>query len=267
VTLREHGRKELVELRDGAASVAAPPVGDEGRHERRDRRESVESEASAPADPATEGRAADGVREVRRIFQTATTPPRWPMYIRQAKQFMRNVDPSFDERRFGFGSLVDLVRACQREGLFRIERDRQGVVRIFQGPALQPASAQQPVDYDNRGNIAEPVVVTEADEAPAGTWSQEAAPGGGAGSEVVEAAGIQEIDVVPVVDAEELPQQAVDAGTPTRGRRGSRGARGPRGEEARGPRQPQDAAAQRPRKTAAKPRPPRPPRTRKDVPQ
>ena len=67
------------------------------------------------------------------------------MYIRQAKQFMRNVGPSFDERKFGFGSLVDLLRAAQREGLFRMERDRQGSVRLFPGPAMQaPTLAPAP---------------------------------------------------------------------------------------------------------------------------
>ena len=55
------------------------------------------------------------------------------MYLRQVKHYLRNVDQSFDERKFGFSSLNDLLRACQRDGLFRIERDRQGVVRFFQG--------------------------------------------------------------------------------------------------------------------------------------
>ena len=34
---------------------------------------------------------AEGIRDVRRLFQAAQNPPRWPMYIRQAKQFLRNV--------------------------------------------------------------------------------------------------------------------------------------------------------------------------------
>src|SRR6185436_7100650 len=111
--------------------------------------------AAAPAQPAPshtpqpEPRVADGIREVRRLFQSAQNPPRWPMYIRQAKQFLRNVDASFDERKFGFASLVDLMRACQRDGLFRIERDRQGVMRIFPGNVMQ--------------SVAEPVIV-ERDE-------------------------------------------------------------------------------------------------------
>ena len=51
---------------------------------------------------------------------------------------------TFDERKFGFASLVDLLRACQREGLFRIERDRQGVMRLFPGNVMQPAARRRP---------------------------------------------------------------------------------------------------------------------------
>ena len=71
------------------------------------------SAEAAPSDGGrTEPRTADGIREVRRLFQSAQKPPRWPMYIRQAKQFLRNVDASFDERKYGFASLVDLMRAA-----------------------------------------------------------------------------------------------------------------------------------------------------------
>jgi hypothetical protein len=247
-------------------------VSEEVQPERRERRdqEPSESYAAQPQEP----RAADGVREVRRIFESSPTPPRWPMYIRQAKQFMRNVDSSFDERRFGFGSLNDLLRAAQREGVFRMERDRQGSVRLFPGPVLQSAAPASPTggrpaeDDDNRGNVrlpnepsspwsdngAEPVVVTAADGSPSDSWPAETQ---ASESEVVEAAGVQEIDVAPVVDAEEIgqPDQA-DAAKPGRGRRGGRGGR-------TSARKPQEAVAQRPRKS---PRP-RSARSRKDAPQ
>jgi hypothetical protein len=161
VTLRENGRNVLVEQRDGGTPLQT----EDARNDNRGRRETAEVEAPRFEASPQEPRAADGIREIRRIFQNATTPPRWPMYIRQAKQFMRNVEPSFDERKFGFGSLVDLLRAAQREGLFRMERDRQGSVRLFPGPAMQTPSVRPPVDDDNRGNIAEPANVQETDEA------------------------------------------------------------------------------------------------------
>jgi hypothetical protein len=43
---------------------------------------------------------------------------------------------------------VDLMRACQRENLFRIERDRQGVMRIFPGNVMQAVSEPDTLDTD-----------------------------------------------------------------------------------------------------------------------
>ena len=256
VTLREHGRNVLVEPRDGAVSTPAA-VEEPDRRDRRDR--DVESGPAPSGAPAQEPRAADGVRDIRRIFQSAVNAPRWPMYIRQAKQFMRSVDPTFDERKFGFSSLVDLLRAAQRDGLFRMERDRQGSVRLFPGPAMQPTSAGVQGDDDNRGNVAEPAVITAADEARE-EWVPGPASDGSA--EVVEAAAVQELEEASIVDAVELPEaQAADAGKPSRGRRGGRGPRAPR----------KPADGQRTRKTAAqgaaaKTRAPRASRARKDAP-
>jgi hypothetical protein len=71
----------------------------------------------------------DGVALVRKALADATTPPRWPMYPRQFKQFLKNAQPDFDERRYG--SINDLMRACQKDGLLRLERDRQGGLRVF----------------------------------------------------------------------------------------------------------------------------------------
>ena len=243
VTLREHGRNVLVELRDGSS----PVLTEEPATDRRERSDGGEVSPSAPR--PQEPRAADGVRELRRIFQSSGTPPRWPMYIRQAKQFMRNVDSSFDERKFGFGNLVDLLRAAQREGVFRIERDRQGVVRLFPGPTMQPVSAPPPADDDNRGNVAEAVAPTVTEETRADTWSREPAPDVETESEIVEAAVVQQIDEAPIVDAEELPpQQAADGAKAPRGRRSSR---------ARG-----EGSVPRPRKVPSKPRAPRTARPR-----
>ena len=241
VTLRESGRNVLVELKNDGEGEEAPPP-DEGRG----RRHAAPAAAAASGAPRPlEPRAADGIREVRRLFQSAQNPPRWPMYVRQVKQFLRNVDASFDERRFGFGSLVDLLRACQREGLFRIERDRQGVMRVFAGNVMQPApEVGSPVEEaDVR---AEPV------EAAAGTWA--AAPEGAA-SEVVEGAVVQEVAAPPpVVDVETAP--AVEE-QPQKKRARPRRAPG----EARARKTADGVAPPRARKTAR----PRTPRARKEA--
>jgi uncharacterized LabA/DUF88 family protein len=91
---------------------------------------------------------ADGIQFVGDALRAATSA-RWPMYIRNVKQLLRAADSSFDERRYAFGGLMDLLRACQREGLIRMERDRRGGLRVFPGSALQqglvPRAAQAPV--------------------------------------------------------------------------------------------------------------------------
>ena len=62
------------------------------------------------------------------------------MYVRQLKQFIRGVDAAFDERKWGFATVMEFLRVCQREGLFRLERDRRGQIRVFPGTVLQTAS-------------------------------------------------------------------------------------------------------------------------------
>jgi uncharacterized LabA/DUF88 family protein len=100
--------------------------------------------ADAPADApvAILGDQVAGAAEAGRILGAATTA-RWPMYVRNVKQIFRAAG-GFDERRFGFGGLIDLLRACQREGFIRLERDRRGGLRVFQGAALAKGSAQPP---------------------------------------------------------------------------------------------------------------------------
>jgi hypothetical protein len=46
---------------------------------------------------------------------------------------VKNVAPNYDERRYGFANFLEAVRAAGRAGLFRLERNRQGILRIFAG--------------------------------------------------------------------------------------------------------------------------------------
>jgi hypothetical protein len=84
--------------------------------------------------PPQVGDNAAGVALAAEIFAGATSA-RWPMYLRNVKQILRAAG-GFDERRYGFGGLLELLRACQREGFVRMERDRRGGLRVFQGPSL-----------------------------------------------------------------------------------------------------------------------------------
>ena len=206
-------------MRAPAATAAGPapePPRGASRARRAHSREPQQVDLNPP--PGGEPRAADGIRAVRRIFQAAPNPPRFPMYVRQAKQFMRNVDPTFDERKYGFGTLQDLLRACQREGLFRIERDRQGVIRLFPGNIMQPSTgADDPEEDVQRDVIEAPVAesaqgwgrdeapAVEAESRPAGSMHRDETPGDEPPAEVVDGDVVQEMDVQQVVDGEEAP--------------------------------------------------------------
>ena len=161
VTLKHQGRSTLVELNDGVtpdpvvpvvtAMPAAPaaPISASREAGRRAARELLDHSDSgtdaldpgeeetrpAPTEPASLG---DGVALVRRLLGEATTPPRWPMYPRQFKQFLKSAQPDFDERRYG--TIADLMRACQKDGILRLERDRQGGLRVFANGATARAT-------------------------------------------------------------------------------------------------------------------------------
>ncbi len=167
VVLREAGRNVLVELSDTVpvGQTSATASGSSGEASPRDVQPSAETPRETAVPTNGTGRAADGIREIRRLFQTAQRPPRWPMYIRQLKQYLRGVDGAFDERKYGFETLGDLMRACQRDGVLRIERDRQGGMRIFPGTLTPVAGDAAPMQddprrrneaQDNIGNVAEP---------------------------------------------------------------------------------------------------------------
>ncbi len=142
VALKQQGRSTLVELPDGstpsapeaelpsltaAAASGSTSLTASADAETTPMREILEQPDSGPG-PA-ELSLGDGVALVRKALADATTPPRWPMYPRQFKQFLKNAQPDFDERRYG--SINDLMRACQKDGLLRLERDRQGGLRVF----------------------------------------------------------------------------------------------------------------------------------------
>jgi uncharacterized protein (TIGR00288 family) len=155
VTLKHAGRSMLVEAReDGAGPAAEPDEFPAARPEPTE--EPVEAApAAAPAQTRDDDEEAmpvspmtmqDGIRAVQQAIAHAATPPRWPMYVRQAKQFLRAAIEGFDERKYGFASVVDLLRAAGKEGVLRVERDRQGAVRVFPGANVAVKSAPPPED-------------------------------------------------------------------------------------------------------------------------
>ena len=127
-----------------------------------------DEEESMPASPMS---MQDGIRAVQQAFMQASPAPRWPMYVRQAKQFLKTGIEGFDERKYGFASAVDLLRAAGKEGVLRLERDRHGAVRVFPGAKLTGTPApvagdDAPLDVDGEVVTLGTVAAERVEEAP-----------------------------------------------------------------------------------------------------
>ena len=228
VTLKQAGRSMLVEARDGVAAFAeaapatpepAEPVEKhtprpERSRQPRGERAPVEQQAVLDVEedeqlPASPMSMQDGIRAVQQAFTQAATPPRFPMYVRQAKQYLRSAIEGFDERKYGFASVVDLLRAAGKEGVLRIDRDRQGAVRVFPGANLTPKVAA-PVDE----------VVVDVEDGSDIEVSAEAV------SASVEIVG-EPVTDAPIVDAEPMTEGEVNGNVAGAGgdRPASRGSR------------------------------------------
>ncbi|HUR36151.1 MAG TPA: NYN domain-containing protein [Vicinamibacterales bacterium] len=174
VLLKHSGRSVMVELNPAFADEGEVPKPRlEGEVPAGETADNVVAFRPAADQPATEsqpvpasapvqageaasrlGDNADGVRAASQLLTAATTA-RWPMYLRNVKQILRA--GNLDERRYGFGGLMDLLKACQRDGLVRIERDRRGGLRVFQGPNMaRPVQTPQPEPEEVNGNVGGP---------------------------------------------------------------------------------------------------------------
>jgi uncharacterized LabA/DUF88 family protein len=225
VMLKQQGRSTLVELPDGSTPMAPPaepsPLTTSGSTvvtasgEPVPLREILEQPDSGPVPAEVSMSLGDGVALVRRVLAEATTPPRWPMYPRQFKQFLKNAQPDFDERRYG--SINDLMRACQKDGLLRLERDRQGGLRVFANGANARASVPHgwAVGREN------------------GHESESAAPEAMGQEPNAEIAAVVEEVPPPVIEAQvtAVTEEEVDAAPATRARRASRARKTPTGEK------------------------------------
>src|SRR5438094_2660346 len=153
VNLKQVDRSLLVELKEQfqaegdtqtetAVAVAAPPANGQSGEP-----------THAPPIPPTPMQAEEGVRAMQEAFQKSKVTPHWPMYLRNVKQFIKNSSPTFDEHRYGFHSFLEAMRSAQRAGLFRLERNRHGILRVF--PGNQISQMQRPV-----GSRSDETVVT-----------------------------------------------------------------------------------------------------------
>ncbi len=276
IRLNQSGRNLLVEIKDvegaeGEEPVEqAPPQGDrhhDRQHHDRGRRgpqmvqpppmerEPVEERPAAiaeappaPAPPAHvpgPGEAlavqqGEALTLLRRVIEQAPGPLRWPMYVRNVKQLLRAADSAFDERRYGFGGILDLLRASQRDALLRLERDRQGVLRVFPGAALQRPATTPPVQ---EATIEEPVATLPGglagDEPAADTADATSAGALDAGAEP-ELPAVIDAETIETPVAEAVPEEPAADTTEPKPKRRRAAASGARKTAA--PRRPRAAA-------------------------
>jgi uncharacterized LabA/DUF88 family protein len=96
--------------------------------------------APTPEQTVVTAPASDATRALEELLRDSKIRPHWPMYLRTFKQFLRSLQPPFDERQY------DLVRQLGRDGLLRVERNRQGILRIFPTDRFQRVAQELPVE-------------------------------------------------------------------------------------------------------------------------
>lgn len=181
VTLKQVDRSLLVESTDVEAPASAAAPSDE-TVERDVTPRSMEVQESASQESASGGesspgssapqpggptpeQAEDAIRNLADIFKHATVVPHWPMYLRNVKQYIKNAAPTFDERKFGFTNFLETIRTCQRSGLFRLERNRQGILRVFPGPEFPHQVSAAPMSAAEQERAAERAFIAAAEAA------------------------------------------------------------------------------------------------------
>jgi hypothetical protein len=134
------------------------------------------------------------------------------------KQFIKNALPTFDEHRYGFHSFLEAVRSGQRAGLFRLERNRQGILRVYPGNQISQLqrggisrSEESPLPgpmgkpYDVEDDITLQPATSEPTSVPSEETAVEAQP-------ELETSAVEEVEAPSTVVEE-------DAEKPTRKRR------------------------------------------------
>jgi uncharacterized LabA/DUF88 family protein len=122
-----------------AASATAPPAAESGA--------AVEAapvaEAGGEAAPSLATDQALAILRQALEIEAGKSPNR-PLYLRHIRHGLRAVDKNFDERRAGFQGLTDFLYRAQREGWLSLQRDRNGVLRMFYRPQdeVEPGTAE-----------------------------------------------------------------------------------------------------------------------------
>jgi hypothetical protein len=225
LTVKQVDRSLIVELKNGGEPQArGEPIPHES-HAAVEPKTTPEPGVSREPVPAPVQSVGD-VAALAEILRHARTRPHWPFYLRGLKQYLRSLDSGFDERKLGFTTLHDMVRQAQRENVFRVERNRQGILRIFPGDRF-PMEKQE-------ANLPEPasVVETPAVEEVGAPAAVTPLPSGGeeAGTAIAGPSAIEVIPEAPVEQppSEEKPRRSRRTSTATAQKRRSASERRPR---------------------------------------
>jgi uncharacterized LabA/DUF88 family protein len=143
VNLKQVDRSLLVELKEAREESAkevqeAPGTAPEPQ------------ESAAPEPTPATAQPSEAITVMEELFRNSKVKPHWPMYLRTFKQFLRSLQPPFEERQHGFSSTYELARQAHRDGLLRVERNRQGILRIFPGERFPRAVQDQPAEEPTR---------------------------------------------------------------------------------------------------------------------
>jgi uncharacterized LabA/DUF88 family protein len=162
VNLKQVDRSLLVELKETGEGSAREEVTGEVQEPIAVPVEAVlEAVAAEPAAQPVAGiQAPDAIKALEELLRKSKVKPHWPMYLRTFKQFLRSLQPPFDERQYGFSSTYELARQAQREGLLRVERNRQGILRIYPSDRFPKTAREQQMEESIRmeSSLPEPEI-------------------------------------------------------------------------------------------------------------
>lgn len=160
--LRRTDRGFLVEPAEGE-SEAKTPAGMETIPEPEAPEADAPAMGEAPEAPLPEAPDAAALEILKQALAAAFDQnPGRALYMRQVRQRLRALDPSFDERRYGYRGTLDLLHSAQREGLLKLLRDHKGVWRVHLAPAATPAAST--ASAPDGGEFGESANAIEASE-------------------------------------------------------------------------------------------------------
>jgi uncharacterized LabA/DUF88 family protein len=149
VHLKQVDRSLLVELKE-----TREEAGRSFQEPAASAQESVPEAAASAEQPAAIPHPTEAIRVLLELLRESRHKPHWPMYLRTFKQFLRSLQPPFDERQYGLSSTYDLVRQAQKEGLLRVERNRQGILRIFPADRYPQPAFERAAEESTRAEQA-----------------------------------------------------------------------------------------------------------------